>query len=243
MFINNRLILILCIGVPFFISSTLEYKDTQSSFYDFSTNRVTLQSQEGAISYNDDSYRETQEFIKKILLEVEDPLEWFYHEPVTQQLVESFLAKKTGNQEITNTVLLYTTKYKLPIKMVFSLVFVESSFSHKAVNFNSTSQDIGLFQLNTRTFRHLSEKDLLHLETNIKNGTEYLQFAFSLDSNPQIALAIYNAGPSRPLKGKTPESTKKYVKRIINYSNVLEQEFIAYVWNKLNLSNINQNEA
>lgn len=236
MFINNRWIVILFVALFLFsshgkkpfspLTNLKQSYDLEDLYQRPAVSLLTLQT-----------------ISKQYLMSAADPISKLYYEPTTQWIVEDFFADKTGSKEISDTVLLYTSERRLPIKIVFSLIFVESSFSLNAINSNSNSNDYGLFQLNSNTFRHLSHEDFFHLETNVKMGTSYLAYAFNLDPDPRMALAIYNAGPARPLRGQTPASTKKYVSRILKYSKKLEDEFYRYVWHKLSLSQLDQNTS
>lgn len=229
MLINNRWILIFLFSCIFLLGSQKETKDFITLWQFDATENIS------AKKIIQDQYMNLvsiEDFIERNLTSP-NPIENLYDEPATRWLVEDFLIRKIGSKEIVDTVLLYTVKKNLSIKLVFSLVFVESSYSMQAVNYNSSSKDLGLFQLNSTTFRHLSNQEFFHLETNVNMGTSYLAYAFSLDPDPRIALAIYNAGPKRPLNGLTPDSTKLYVKKILTQANDLERSFISYVWTKL----------
>lgn len=231
MFINNRWILIVLFSSFFLMESkgTIESYFTLNSYYNTKKHDAITLEKNSAINLT-----ALEDFIKTSLTSP-NPMRTLYKEPITQWLVEDFLTKKIKSEEIVQTVLLYTLKRDLDIKVVFALVFIESSFSNNATNKSNknASQDFGLFQINSNTFRHLSKKEFFHLETNVKLGTEYLQYAFGFDPDPRVALAIYNAGPSRPLRGETPESTKKYVKKILTYADILEKAFVSSVWTKL----------
>lgn len=235
---NNQWLIILLIAIPFLNTSSISQRTIRDIMHVISNTNQDIARENIQVTQED-----LQHIVKRYLLETEHPIEQLYFEPITQPLVENFFLQLTKSQEITDTVLLYSVKKQLSISTVFSLVFVESSFSPTAVNYNRTSSDFGLFQLNSRTFKHLSKTELLRLDTNVDMGTSYLQYAFRLSSDPQMALAIYNAGPRRPLRGKTPESTKQYVGRILQYEKTLQQEFIQYVWNVMNLDELEKSEV
>ena len=155
MFTNNKWLLIL-LSIPLLMSSEQLFFPT----HNFTSHYLNTPTPTSAKAfYTEISLQEIQAITKKYLTESPDPIKSLYNDPITQWVVEDFFTKKTKSQEIAETVLLYTTKKKLPIQLVFSLVFVESSFSTKAINFNSSSADLGLFQLNTKTFRHLKQEE------------------------------------------------------------------------------------
>ena len=92
------------------------------------------------------------------------------------------------------------------------------------MNFNRSSVDRGLFQLNSRSFRFLKEKDFFDPETNAKYGTAHLRFCLDRGENEIVALAMYNAG-TIGVKTGTPLSTLKYVARVEEYKDYLDSRF------------------
>ena len=173
-------------------------------------------------------------------LKSERPISNLYEEPHIQDNVYNFLVSKVGSHEITETILFFIEKEKLPIETVFALVFTESKFKTNAINLNSHSKDFGLFQLNSRTFRHLTKEELFDLETNVMLGTQYLKYAYSLMNDTNKALAVYNAGPSRPLRGIIPVTTQKYIKKINIYTKILINEFSQYMRKKYSLADLEE---
>lgn len=189
-------------------------------------------------SYMEKNSEELARHVQTYLTSSTTPISDLYVEPLLYNDVLDFLVQKTGSTTITETILFFAEKEALPIETVFSLVFVESGFDPTARNFNKKSSDLGLFQLNSRTFRHVAAEDLFHLETNVKLGTRYLRYAFNLMNDTNNALAVYNAGPSRPLRGNIPESTKNYVRKVTRYTDKLVQDFVQYMYAKFSISEV-----
>jgi soluble lytic murein transglycosylase-like protein len=134
-----------------------------------------------------------------------------------------------GSKEIALPILYYAEQRELSLSLVFSLVWVESRFKPTAVNRNSTSIDRGLFQLNNRSFPHLSENDFFDTHVNARHGTSYLRFSLNQFSDWQKALAVYNAGLSRVRANEIPSSTKVYVTRVSAYREYVEKRFRRYI--------------
>ncbi len=178
---------------------------------------------------------QSQRNLVKTYLSTAYPITGLYFQPTTHNEVVSFLEQKTGSEQITETILFFTEKENLHLETVFSLVSIESGFRPSAVNRNSSSRDFGLFQLNSRTFRRFTEEELLQIETNVAFGTRYLRYAFNLMTDTNSALAVYNAGPSRPLRGIIPVSTQAYIKKINKYAKQLVYEFQVYMSKKYSL--------
>ncbi|MFP4408371.1 MAG: lytic transglycosylase domain-containing protein [Spirochaetaceae bacterium] len=163
------------------------------------------------------------------LLESEHPMLALYREDLTHDAVVDFFIQLTGDPEIAMPMLYHADRTNLPLSVVFSLAFVESRFSKYAINDNRASVDRGVFQLNSLTFRDLTEEDFFDPDVNAYHGTDYLAWCFEQSPEPQVALAIYNAGRYRVINGMTPASTKIYVGRIMSYREQLIERFRAYI--------------
>ncbi len=177
----------------------------------------------------------TKEYITEIITTYinnsPDAITSLYNERAIRKAVKDFFISEIGSEKIVNTVLLYAEKEDLPIGLVFSLISVESRFDPYVVNINkNNTRDRGLFQLNSNTFRRFTNKDFFDIETNVNAGVKYLRYAFDLDPDPRIALAIYNAGPSRPLRGIIPDSTRIYISRILARHRALNKRFVKYIY-------------
>ncbi len=163
------------------------------------------------------------------LLDSEHPMLALYREDVTHQAVVDFFVDLTGSSDIALPILYHANREDLSLSLVFSLTWVESRYSPVAVNQNATSVDRGLFQLNSRTFRNLSEEDFFHPDINSYHGTKYLRWCMEQTSSEMQAVACYNAGLTRVRAGRTPASTLVYVDRISQFRAQLERRFRAYI--------------
>lgn len=163
------------------------------------------------------------------LLESDRPMLALYREDVTHQAVVDFFVDLAGSEEIALPILYYANRENLSLSLVFSLAWVESRYSPVAINRNATSVDRGLFQLNSRTFRDLSEADFFHPGVNAQHGTEYLTWCMEHTSSDMQAVACYNAGLTRVRAGRTPQSTLIYVDRIGDFRTQLERRFRTYI--------------
>lgn len=162
-------------------------------------------------------------------LETEYPALALYREEVTRERVVEFFVQRAGDESIALPILYYADRLDISLTLAFSLVWGESRFHPVAVNYNSTSIDRGLFQLNSRTFTHLTEDDFFNPEVNTFHGLKYLEFCLTQGEDDAQALAIYNAGLTRVIRGQTPPHTLRYVDRILTYRSQLEDEFRAYI--------------
>lgn len=152
-----------------------------------------------------------------------------YRENLTHDAVVSFFVAETGSEATALPIMYYAEKYDIPFSVVFSLAYVESRYSTRAVNQNSSSVDRGLFQLNNRTFRNLTEDDFFHPDVNTYHGMQYLVFCLNQGADIPQAIAIYNAGWTRVRAGRTPTSTKRHVSRVLSKRDSIDRAFRAYM--------------
>lgn len=162
-------------------------------------------------------------------LEGPNPALSLYREEVTRERVVDFFVERAGSEQIALPILYYADRLDISLSLAFALVWGESRFHPVAVNYNSTSIDRGLFQLNSRTFRHLTEDDFFNPEVNAFHGLKYLEFCLTQGEDDAQALAIYNAGLTRVVRGQTPASTLRYVDVIQTYRGRLIRDFKAYI--------------
>jgi len=82
-----------------------------------------------------------------------------------------------GNLVLVYSIIGYAVEYDIPVSLLFSIIYVESSFNPKAINKNSNgTYDYGLMSLNSKTFKGYSREQLFNIETNLRLGCEYLMW-------------------------------------------------------------------
>ena len=155
-------------------------------------------------------------------------LSW-YRNKETRHLVEAFYGKTTGSLTIACHILDNADRYDIPVSLAFSLCWAESKFNPKAVNRNYGSVDRGLFQLNSQSFPHLTEKEFFDPKLNAQYGLRYLRTCLDIGGNEIVALAMYNAGRDRVVKQGAPVMTLEHISAIIEYRADLERDFLAAV--------------
>ena len=163
------------------------------------------------------------------LLDGPNPILALYREDVTHDAVVNFFVRLAGSPDIAMPILYHAGRADISLSLVFSLAWVESRFSPVAVNQNATSTDRGLFQLNSLTFRDLTEEDFFHPDVNTYHGIEYLSWCLEHTDSELQAVACYNAGLTRVRAGRTPQSTLIYVERIARFRAQLERRFRDYM--------------
>lgn len=113
---------------------------------------------------------------------------------------------------IIKMITMYSLQYGIDPKIAISVAAVESGFNPNAIGI---TQDIGIFQLNPKSFPDYTKKQLLDPETNIVLGIKYLakmkKECKYKDDNEW--LVCWNYGPKNAKKVKHP-SLFPYVKKI-----------------------------
>ncbi len=80
-----------------------------------------------------------------------------------------------GDPVLVYSIIGYAVEYDIPVSLLFSIIYVESSFNPKVINKNSNgTYDYGLMSLNSKTFKGYSREQLYNIEINLRLGCEYL---------------------------------------------------------------------
>ena len=172
-------------------------------------------------------------------LESKTPLSALYGHNGTHQMVVDFVLDIAGSEEIAMPILYYADRYDVPLSLALSVAWVESRFQPDAQYTNASSVDRGLFQLNSKSFLKLEEEDFFHPDTNALHAAEHLQYCLrNSNGEYRTALAIYNAGLGRVIRGTIPQSTQIYVGRVMDYRHRLVERFHSYILDQLSSDKI-----
>lgn len=109
----------------------------------------------------------------------------------------------------------YAAKHGVPADLVLAIMAQESFGKAGAVSKKGAS---GLMQLMPSTARSLGVTDIFDVEQNVDAGSKYLGRMLQEFGTPELALAAYNAGPTRVRRvGGIPNitETKNYVANIM----------------------------
>ena len=132
--------------------------------------------------------------------------------------------------ELDSTILLRLRRYDRLIthaasrngvdpNLLKALVYIESAGNYKAV---SPKRAIGLTQLRIPTAREMGVINVFNPQQNLLGGAKYLSQQLKTFKDESMALAAYNAGPTRVRRSKTlPTETRSYVKRVLAVRNIL----------------------
>ncbi len=114
--------------------------------------------------------------------------------------------------ELTRT---YGSLYSIDPMLIRAMIEVESGFNPQAV---SRAGAQGLMQIMPQTQKYLGLVSPFEPESNIEAGTRYFRYLMDRFQSVPLALAAYNAGPSRveEYNGIPPfRETQEYVRRVL----------------------------
>jgi len=161
---------------------------------------------------------------------VEDKILALYRNAQSRPAVEWFYSRITASREIAQAILEFSDKNDISPNLAFAVAYVESRYKTTAKNVNENKTiDRGLFQLNSASFKNLSEEDFYNPRVSARYGLSHLRYCIDVAGNEITGLAIYNAGAVRVKKNGAPQKTLNYVAKITNYRNRLETQFAGEV--------------
>ena len=106
-------------------------------------------------------------------------------------------------------------KIGVPKAMIKSIIRVESNFNRWAV---SPKGARGYMQLMPGTARDLGVKNIYNPVENITAGTTYYRMMLNRFGGNRIkALYAYNAGPTAVEKGRIPNQSLRYAKKVMHH--------------------------
>ena len=122
----------------------------------------------------------------------------------------------TGDTVIDRLIVESGLRHGVDPKLIHAVMHQESGFKRKAISHKGAS---GFMQLMPGTARRFGVTDIFDPKQNIDAGTKYLRFLLDLfDGNLELALAGYNAGEYRVIRGgyRVPQirETQNYVRSI-----------------------------
>jgi soluble lytic murein transglycosylase-like protein len=159
-----------------------------------------------------------------------DALLALYRHEQFRPLVIDYYANLTKDRVVALAILETCDELELDPSLAFAMAWNESRFNPKAVNFNASSSDRGLFQLNSRTFSRLDRKTLFNPKANAQHGLAYYKMALERLGSEAKALGYYNSGIGLITERTLPRSTQAYVKRILEDRDRMDRDAIAWIY-------------
>lgn len=132
--------------------------------------------------------------------------------------------EKTQSSTIEASIKKAAEKYNVDAKLIESVIKQESNFNPNSV---SSAGAMGLMQLMPSNAKYYGASNPFDVDQNVDAGTKLLKDYLNMyGNNKKMALAAYNAGPTRiKNKGvtdtsqfyKLPNETQNYVKKVMDY--------------------------
>jgi soluble lytic murein transglycosylase-like protein len=146
-----------------------------------------------------------------------------------KQHVIDFFSKITSSDSLASQILAEANAYNVEPSLAFALAWEESRFDTEAVNEknNNGSVDRGIFQLNNKSFPHLTKEEFFNPAINARYAMAHLAWCLERGRTVVSALAMYNAGTSKVSADNTPKRTLDYVSRILQTKTIIEQCYLA----------------
>ena len=150
-----------------------------------------------------------------------------------QKKLTSVDAKSKRKQELNDKILARVNRYKSLIRsaardndldpeLLIALVYVESGGNSRAVSPKKAS---GLTQLMAGTAKDLGVTNVFDPRQNISGGARYLKQQIDSFGQVSLALAAYNAGPTRVKKRNSlPSETQRYIEKVLQIKRALEAQ-------------------
>jgi soluble lytic murein transglycosylase-like protein len=154
-----------------------------------------------------------------------DPILSLYREDAAREEVLTFFTAIVHSKDLAAVILENAAEYDVSPSLAVALSWEESRFDPRAVNRNKASIDRGLFQLNSKSFPKLTEKDFFNPVLNARYGVAHLRWCLDLGGSEVAGLAMYNAGTNRVRADSTPKATLDYVSRVLAFRDGLNDLF------------------
>ena len=104
-------------------------------------------------------------------------------------------------------------RYAVAPRLIHSVIRHESNYDPDAVSHKGA---MGLMQLMPGTADALGVGCPFDPRENVLAGTRYLRRLYDRLGSWSLALAAYNAGPTRVEAGRIPHQTRRYVRRVLD---------------------------
>ena len=159
-----------------------------------------------------------------------DALLSLYRHPQLRFFVEDYYSQLTGDRSVAQVILETCDELELDPSLGFALAWNESHFNPRAVSYNDTTVDRGLFQLNSRSFSGLDRKTVFDPRANAVRGLSYYKNALAKLGSEEKALGYYNSGVGLASDRPLPRSTRAYVRKILADRDRMDRDAIAWIY-------------
>jgi len=160
----------------------------------------------------------------------EDALLTLYRDDRLRPLVVEYYSQLTGDRSVAVAILETCDNLGVDPSLGFAIAWNESKFDPRAVSYNVTTIDRGLFQLNSKTFPRLDRRTVFDPKSNAQHGLTFYKAAFDRLGTVEKALGYYNSGIGFLSDRALPRSTLNYVKKILADRERMDRDAIAFLY-------------
>jgi len=154
-----------------------------------------------------------------------DPILALYRDKSARDDVVAFFSAVVHSEDLARVILKRAEEYDVSPSLAAALSWEESRYNPEAINRNKGSIDRGLFQLNSKSFPNLTDRDFFNPDLNARYGIAHLRWCLDLGGSEVSGLAMYNAGTTRVRADSTPKTTLDYVSRVLAFKDGLDALF------------------
>jgi soluble lytic murein transglycosylase-like protein len=160
----------------------------------------------------------------------QDALLALYRNERLKPLVTEYYSRLTQDRSVAVAILETCDSLGINPSLAFAIAWNESHFDPRAVSYNSSTIDRGLFQLNSETFSQLDRKTVFDPRANALHGLTFYKMAYDKLGTEEKALGYYNSGIGLVSQRPYPRSTQIYIKRVMADRAQMDRDAIAWIY-------------
>lgn len=153
-----------------------------------------------------------------------------YRDDHLRPLVVDYYSQLTSDRTVAVAILETCDDLELDPSLGFALAWNESKFDPRAVGYNPTTIDRGLFQLNSKTFPQLDRRAVFDPKSNAQHGLTFYKAALDRLGSEEKALGYYNSGIGMLSDRTLPRSTQAYIKKVLADRERMDRDAIAFLY-------------
>jgi soluble lytic murein transglycosylase-like protein len=130
---------------------------------------------------------------------------------------------------IVDNVFINARVRNIPESLIFAIIRCESFFDPTAINRKNDNGtvDYSVMQLNSQTFAHLTERELMNVSCNIYNGCGLLEHLYKVYNGNLVKIIMaYNAGERAVDSGHIPKRTINYLNEVLKNKAIYDMEIM-----------------
>jgi soluble lytic murein transglycosylase-like protein len=160
----------------------------------------------------------------------QDALLALYRNERLRPLVTDYYSRLTQDRTVAVAILETCDSLDINPSLAFAIAWNESHFDPRAVSYNASTIDRGLFQLNSETFSQLDRKTVFDPRANALHGLTFYKMAYDRLGSEEKALGYYNSGIGLVSSRPYPRSTQAYIKKVLAARAQMDRDAIAWIY-------------